>query len=569
MKKFTRWPKFTARTLNYPEIPVHQILRSSAAKWPFHVCMIFEGLEITYGEFLTVCERFAGALAGMGVRKGDRVAIHLPNCPQFAISYFGTLMNGAVFTPCSPLMVARELEHQLNDAGAETLITLDLLYPLVKEVVPRTRVKRVFVASFAEVCPPLLAGVRPPRAKEEFPGAFRFSEALNSSAAPAPNVQIDPRRDLAHLAYTGGTTGISKGVMLTHFNVASSVFQGAHWWAGGDVVLKDGLLEVAREPGDGEGEHVIAFGQGRTLVVAPWFHAMGIRSFLVFPVYMGTTLVVFPRFEAGQFLQAIEKYEINVIGGAPQLFIPLVNHPDFKKYNLSSIRAVGSGAAPLPVAVLEEMHKSMPGVITEGYGLTEVTCASHVNPPVRGGIKAGSVGLPIADTECRIVDAETGTKEVPQGEIGEVCLRGPQVMQGYWNRPDETRHVVRDGWLYTGDIGREDEDGYLYIVDRKKDMLLYKGYNVYPRELEEVMARHPAVQQCAVVGRPDREAGEIPVAFVVLKDGEKISGDELLEYCAKNVSPYKRIRQIVFKAQLPVSGPGKILKTELRKELLA
>jgi len=213
------------------------------------------------------------------------------------------------------------------------------------------------------------------------------------------------------------------------------------------------------------------------------------------------------------------------------------------------------------------MRKSFSGVITEGYGLTEVTCASNVTPPTREGIKPGSVGLPIADTEVKIVDLETGTQECSQGEAGEICIKGPQVMQGYWNKPEETREILRDGWLYTGDIGREDEDGYLYIVDRKKDMLIYKGYNVYPRDLEEVMAGHPAVQQCSVVGRPDRDAGEIPVAFVVLKGGAAATAGGLLDYCAQNVAPYKKIREVIFKKELPVSGVGKVLRKELRKEM--
>lgn len=279
-------------------------------------------------------------------------------------------------------------------------------------------------------------------------------------------------------------------------------------------------------------------------------------------------MIVFPRFEAGQFLQAIQKYEAQAIGGAPQLFIPLINHPEFNKYDFSSLRLVASGAAPLPIPVMEKMQQSFPGVVTEGYGLTEVTMASNLNPPSREAVKIGSVGIPIADTEVKIVDLETGTKELPPGEIGEICIKGPQVMLGYWNRPEETKMVLREGWVYTGDIGREDEDGYLYIVDRKKDMIIYKGYNVYPRELEELMSKHPAVQQCAVIGKPDMAGGEIPVAFIVLKEGKKVTAEELLAYCANNVSPYKKIRQIIFKAQLPVSGAGKILKTELRKEIL-
>ena len=278
-------------------------------------------------------------------------------------------------------------------------------------------------------------------------------------------------------------------------------------------------------------------------------------------------MIVFPRFDPTQYLQAIEKYEADISGGAPQMFIPLVNHPDFKKYNLSSIRLVSSGAAPLPIPVLEQMLNAFPGVITEGYGLTESTGATHMNPFSREGLKPGSIGLPLADVDAKIVDLDTGTKELSQGEAGELCIKGPQVMQGYWNKPEETKNVLRDGWLYTGDIAREDEDGYFYVVDRKKDMLIYKGYNVYPRDLEEIMAKHPAVQQCAVVGRSEAEAGEIPVAFVVLKAGAAATAQELVDYCAQNVAPYKKIRQIIFKKALPVSGVGKVLKKELRKEL--
>jgi long-chain acyl-CoA synthetase len=246
-----------------------------------------------------------------------------------------------------------------------------------------------------------------------------------------------------------------------------------------------------------------------------------------------------------------------------------MNHPDLRKYDFSSIRIVVSGAAPLPNPIMEQMLKVFPGVVTEGYGLTECTVSSNINPPSRQGLKMGSVGLPLADGEVKILDLDSGTEELPQGEVGELCIKGPHVMQGYWNNPEETKMVLRDGWLYTGDIAREDEDGYFYIVDRKKDMLIYKGYNVYPRDLEEIMAKHEAIQQCAVVGRPDPEGGEIPVAFVVLREGAGTMGEELLDYCAQNVAPYKKIRQIIFKKQLPVSAVGKVLKKELRKELIS
>lgn len=567
MKNYQCWPQFNPRSLDYPEMPVFQFLRSSAARWPFRISMIFEGMEMTFSELLALSERFATALASLGIKKGDRVAIHLPNSPQFVIAYYATLMNGAIFTPFSPLMVEREMEFQLNDSGAETMITLDLLYPLVEKVAPRTKLKKVIVAAIPDVFPPLITAIRSPLAKKEFPGTLDFNTLLKSHEPKPPQVKVEAKMDLAHLAYTGGTTGVSKGVMLTHFNVVANVLQSAHWRAGGNVGYKDGLLEIVRMEGDREEDHPIPFGKGKALVVVPWFHAMGTIGYLNQMIYMGTTMIVFPRFDPGQYLQAIEKYGANAIGGAPQLFIPLVNHPDFKKYDLSTIKLAASGAAPLPVSVMDQMLKSFPGVVTEGYGLTEVTMASNMNPSSREKVKLGSVGLPIADTEIKTVDLETGTRELPRGELGEICIRGPQVMQGYWNKPEETRNTLRDGWVHTGDIGREDEDGYLYILDRKKDMLIYKGYNVYPRDLEEVMAKHPEIQQCAVVGRPDPEAGEVPVAFIVLKSGAEATAEQLMDYCAQNVSAYKRIRQIIFKNQLPVSGAGKVLKTELRKEL--
>ncbi|HUH65136.1 MAG TPA: AMP-binding protein [Syntrophales bacterium] len=567
MKNYKYWPKFVMRSLNYPDIPVFQILRSTAAKCPSRIAIIFDGMEITYSELLSLCERFAAALAGLGVRKGDRVAIHLPNCPQFAIAYYGLLMNGAIFTPCSPLAVEKDLEYQLNDAEVETIVTLNVLYPRVEKILPRTKIKNVIVASMQDVIPSLLTAIRQPSAKKEIPGTLDFNTLIKSHEPRPPEVKIDAKKDLAHVAYTGGTTGISKGVMLTHFNVVANVIQSSQWIRGGDVTYENGTLGVVRMEGDTEEAHPTRFGKEKAVIVVPWSHAMGTIGYLNLRIYGGDTMIVFPRFDPVQYLQAIEKYEATTIGGAPQLFIPLVNHPDLKKYNVSSIRLVTCGAAPLPIPVVEKMLEVFPGVIMETYGLTECTMGSNYNPPTREGLKTGSVGLPLPDVEIKIVDLDTGTKEMPQGELGELCIKGPHVMQGYWNKPEETNLALRDGWLYTGDIAREDEDGYFHIVDRKKDMLIYKGYNVYARDLEEVMARHPEVEQCAVMGRPDPEAGEIPVAFVVLREGKKTTAEELLDYCARNIAPYKKIRQIFFKKEFPISAAGKVLKKELRREL--
>ena len=567
MKNFKCWPKCNPRSLNYPEIPVFQILRSTAARLPFRIAIIFDSLEITYSELLALCERFANALAGLGVKKGDRVAIHLPNSPQFAVAYYATLMNGAIFTPCSPLMVEREMEYQLNDAGAETIITLDLFYPTVMKAVPKTKVKNVIVAAIPDIFPPLLTAIKPPLVKKEFAGTLDFTSLLKAHEPKAPEVTIEPKKDLAHLAYTGGTTGVSKGVMLTHFNVVANVLQVGYWSGGGDVSYKDGILDVVRMEGDRAEDHLIPFGKGKALVVVPWFHAMGTVGYLNNLILSGMTMVVFPRFDPGQYLQAIEKYEANTIGGAPQLFIPLVNHPDFKKYNLSSIRLVASGAAPLPVPVLNQMLQNFSGVVAEGYGLTEVSMASNLNPPYRDGVKAGSVGTAPPGYGNQNRGLGNGNPGLAPGEVGEVCIKGPQVMQGYWNKPEETKDIsATAGYTPGTSAARTRKDIFTSWTARRtcsstRDTTFTRG---------TWKSSWPSIRRCSSArwwGRRDLEAGEIPVAFVVLKQGTSATAEELMEYCGQNVSAYKKIRQIIFKPQLPVSGAGKILKTELRKEL--
>ncbi|MGZ3580211.1 MAG: class I adenylate-forming enzyme family protein [Syntrophales bacterium] len=357
MKEYKCWPKFVARSLNYPDIPIFQILRSTAARCPSRIAIIFDAMEVTYSELLTLCERFAAALASLGLKKGDRVAIHLPNCPQCAIAYYAILMNGAIFTPCNPLMVEKELEYQLNDAEVETIITLDAFYPTVEKALPRTKIKNIIVASITDVFPPLLTAIRPPLVKKEIPGTFDFNTLIKSHEPKPPEAKIEPKKDLAHLAYTGGTTGISKGVMLTHFNIVANVIQSSQWIRGGDVTYEDGILGLVRMEGDREEEHPTRFGKEKALIAVPWSHTMGTIGYLNLRIYGGDTMIVFPRFDPVQYLKAIEKYEATTIGGAPQLFIPLVNHPDLRKYDLSSIRLVTSGAAPLPTPVIEQMLK--------------------------------------------------------------------------------------------------------------------------------------------------------------------------------------------------------------------
>lgn len=561
------WPKGRPYSLNYPDIPVFELLNQTVRKYPDRIAIIFAGQEITYRELHDLVCRFARALHEMGVKKGERVAIHLANCPQSAIAYYALLMNGAVFVPLSPLLVPRELEYQLNDAGVETLISLDLVFPSAREILAATKIKRVITTSLADTFSAVVSPLKPV-VKIPIPDTEDFVDLLKRYEPKPPEVSIDPNEDLAHLAYTGGTTGVSKGVMVTHKHVVTMVLMGLHWFGGGQVKWENGVLTREFAPGESEEEiAVVREGEGVQLVVVPWFHAMGAIGYLNGPICSGATMVVFPRFDPKEYLTAVPKYKANIIGGAPQLYIPIVNLPEFDSIDLSSLKVVASGAAPLPRSVIDKLLARIPGVVCEAYGLTECTMGAVYNPPSREGFKAGSVGIPIFDTEIKIVDPRTG-RELPAGEVGEVLIKGPQVMKGYWNKPEETAKVLRDGWLWTGDLGYLDNDGYLFLVDRSKDMIIYKGYNVYPREIEEVMFKHPAVAQCAVVGKPDASGGEVPVAFVVLKPGMQVSAEELMQYCAANVAPYKKVREVIFRDEIPVSGAGKVLKRKLREELL-
>jgi len=566
MKNFKSWPEGWPKSLNYPEMPVYGFLDQTATRVPDRRAIVFGGMELTYGELKNLSERFAAALIAQGVKKGDRVAVHLPNCPQFAIAYYGLLKAGAVFTPLSPLLSSEEVLKQLKDAGAETLITLDILYPGVVDVIGQSGVKRVIATSIADCYSPLITPLKI-LAKFEIPGVLDMTALLKEHEPCNASVQIDPRKDLAHIAYTGGTTGNSKGVMLTHQTVVSGVAQFACWMGGSNLEMDNGVMKFVYPPNvDPKKDRLLVLDKETALVVVPWFHSMGTIAYLNGNVISGITMVVYPRFDPREYIGGVAKYNATVLGGAPQLFIPIVNLPDFDSYDLSGVRVAGSGAAPLSLAVLEKMLNAMSGVVCEAYGLSECTLAATMNPPFRSGLRVGSVGLPLFDTECKVVDVNTN-EDLPAGSEGEICVRGPQVMDGYWNRPEETAEVLEDGWLHTGDIGREDEDGYLYITDRKKDLIIYKGYNVYPREIEEILNRHEAVQQCAVIGKPDPLGGESPVAFIELKEGQKIFADDLLEFINSKIAHYKKVREIRFLEKLPVSGVGKILKKEIRKLL--
>jgi len=546
---FKNYPPEVSKTIAYPEVPLSDLLRKTAQEHGGDIAIVFLGKTITYEELDTLIDRFATALHTLGVGKGDRVALFLPNIPQFIIGYYGSLRLGAIVTAVSPLYKERELEYQLNDSGAETLILLDTLHPTVKAVKERTKLKRLIVASVGEYLPTAkrvlgsLLGRVPKLKVPHEPNVYYFKELVEKHPPQPPKVDINPKEDLAALQYTGGTTGVPKGAMLTHFNLVSNAVACVEWFRGR------------------EAEDVI-------LTVLPLFHIYGMTAGMNAPIYLAVKMIMLPLPDPVQILKAIKKYKVTVFCGVPTLYAMLINRPDVNKYNLKSIKFCISGAAPLPPEVQKKFMDLTGGVLVEGYGLTESSPVTHSNPldPTLKTVKVGSIGLPWPDTDAKIVDVKTGKRELPIGQIGELVVKGPQVMKGYWNMPEETKAVLRDGWLYTGDIGKMDEDGYFYITDRKKDLIKYKGWSVYPREIEDVIYEHPAVKLCAVVGKPDPEAGQILKAFVVLREGATATEEEIIKFVKSKVASYKVIREVEFRTELPTTLVGKVLRRTLREE---
>jgi long-chain acyl-CoA synthetase len=560
---YKHWPVGQPRTLDYPDVTVDTFLRSSAYKWPNRVAVIFEEVEYTFAELWDKAQRFASALADLGVDKGDVVAMHMPNCPQFFIAYYGILLKGAVYAAMNPRMSPGELENLLKDCRAEVIITYDLFAGTVSRVRKSAGLKHVIITSGFEA-------IRRKCDEKCMSGELiDFQSLLDRYPPTPPQVSINPREDLAHLAYTGGTTGVPKGVMLTHRNVTANVIATCCWLIGGRPVMREGILYLEKVYQDTFGapkEFPIESGEDVVIGVVPLFHTMGVIGYLNVPITNGITTILPLRFDAVSYLDMAEKYRATLLGGPPQLYLTLLNTPGIERRDLQSVKAISSGAAPLPVELGKRLQEIMPfAYIIEAYGLTEVTTQATSNPANRLGLrKIGSVGIPIYDTEVKIVDTEIGEKELPSGQYGEICIKGPQVMLGYYNRPEETAAVLRDGWLYTGDIGVVDEDGYITIVDRKKDMLIYKGYNVYPKELEEILFTHQAVASCAVIGVADELVGEFPKAFVVKRSDAEISAQELMDHVNSQVIFYKKIRELEFIGEIPVSPTGKVLKRELR-----
>jgi long-chain acyl-CoA synthetase len=548
--------------LDYPDVAVGAVLAGSARRFGDRVAVHHQGRELTFAQLHARACAFAQALRADGIGRGDAVAIHLPNCPQYAVAYFGTLLAGATFTPANPLLPPDDLAAQLADSGARAAVTWGPVAPALLGVRDRTSVGLVLVTDRDQ-------GIDPAHRSSLPAGTADFEDFHAGAATTPPEPGVVPAADLAHLAYTGGTTGRSKAVQLTHRNVVANVLQYACGGAGAVSRVDDdgGLWIEQTSPPE---EHPTRLGTGVSICLAPWFHAMGTIGGLNVPVLSGTTMVLHERFEPAGYLADVERFRATTLSGAPPLYAALLRHPDLATRDLSSVRGLSSGAAPLPVEVIGGLRARFGDdvVIAEGYGLTEVTMGATIGPSARSAVrKPGTVGPPVPDTEIAILGVDG--EELPVGTEGEVCIRGPQVMRGYRNRPDETAAALAGGWLHTGDVGVLDDDGYLRIVDRQKDMLIYKGYNVYPRELEELLHAQPGVTGAAVVGRPQTDVGELPVAFVVAPGLDAGAAQELVERVNAQVTPYKRLREIVLVDEIPVSAAGKVLKRALRERLAA
>ncbi len=522
-----------------PETEIYEgsltdFFRSSVEEHRDKTALTFYGTTFDFARIEALSEKMAASLAARGVGKGDRVALMLPNCPQYVVGFFATVRLGAIVTQLNPMYVEREIEHILEDSGAETIVVYSDAYPRVKNVVGQTALKNVIVVDFEGE----------PEGLES--GHESFGEVLAEDAEPAPPVAVDPVENVAVFQYTGGTTGVSKGAMLTHRNLVANVQQML------DVFIDDPA----------------AFSNNQKIVaILPFFHIFGFTCVMLFGIRQGLNQLLLPRFDAEEVMDLVKDEEPVMFSGVPTMYMALNSSgADLREYGFDRIRTYNSGGAPLPVNLKRVFEEKTGRPLLEGYGLSEASPVTHINPPFAGQGREGSIGVPIPSTDARIVDVETGTREMPVGEPGELVIEGPQVMKGYWNMPEETAEVLRDGWLHTGDVARMDEDGYFYIVDRKKDMISAGGYNVYPREIEEVLYEHEGIAEAVAIGIEDEYRGETVKAFVVRKSGDEVMEEEILAFCKERLAPYKAPKAVEFRSELPKSTVGKLLRRVLADE---
>ncbi|AET66536.1 acyl-CoA synthetase (AMP-forming)/AMP-acid ligase II [Desulfosporosinus orientis DSM 765] len=526
------YPSYVSQTQSYPQWTLGEMFDDTVNKMPETTAIIFEGKKITYKEFGDQVNRFAAALADMGIKKGERVGLMGPNCPQWETAFYALLKLGVIVVQTNPMYVEREIAYQMKDSGATVIIVFEPLYPTVKNIIQETSLQQVIAFNF----------IKP---VESTPDLYSFDELIAKYEPNPPKVSIDQEKDLAVLQYTGGTTGVSKGVMLSHQNLVCNTFQSIAW-----------SLDLE-------------YGKERVLTILPVFHVYGMTNCVNYAVACAATQILLPRFELDNFLEVINKYKPTLFPGAPTIYMAINGHPRISEYknSLAAIKVCNSGSAPLPLEVALKFGEVTEGKgnLVEGYGLSEASPVTHSNPLDRP-TRAGSIGIPFPDTDSIIVDLETGEKELAVGEIGELCIRGPQVMKGYWGKEKETAETLRNGWLHTGDIAKRDEDGYFYIIDRKKDMIIAGGFNIYPRDIEEVLYEHPKVKEVVVAGVPDKYRGETPKAYIVLKSNVNATEEEFITFCRSKMAAFKVPRLIEFRNELPRTIVGKVLRRQLVEE---
>ena len=543
------YEKGVPETIRYEEICMPDILDRTAKQFPEKTALIFQGFTLSFRQLKDMVDRFAACLTAFGVKQGDAVALLLPNVIPCVAAYFAILKIGAISVMNNPLYSDPELDHQFNDSGAKVLVTLDLLGNRMIDLRPKTKIKQIVYTSIGDYLPfpknllfPLVAKKKKLAADvKAATDVFKWKDCIAKYAPNPPAVKIG-FEDVAMYQYTGGTTGVSKGVMLTHANLSKQVQQLEAWFP--------------------------AFNKGTEIMLGalPYFHVFGLSVSMNFSIHMGFSQVLVPRPQPEPLLENIRNFRPTFAPLVPTMYIGMLNHPDLKKTNMSCIKGAFSGSAPLPVEVIHDFEKATGAVIVEGFGMTETTPVTHVNPFHGGARKVGSIGVPISDTLCRIVDLEDGVKDMPIGERGELIVKGPQIMKGYRGMPEETANTLKDGWIYTGDIATMDEDGYFYIVDRKKDMIISGGFNVYPRDIDEIYYDHPKVQEACSIGIPDPKRGENVKLFIVLKEGETATQEEMIEFGKTKLAAFKLPTEVEFRKELPKTNVGKILRKQLKSD---
>jgi long-chain acyl-CoA synthetase len=538
----------------FPKVPLTRLLDDAASSFPTNTALAFLGNKLSYKQLKDEVDRFATALAGLGVSKGDRVAIILPNCPQNVITFFAALRLGAVVVEHNPLYTETELRHQLADCGAKVVVCLDRVYETVAKVQKDTALEHVVVTSVADYLPTAkrlqlrLPIAKAKKARREIIAEVpkgapvkQFNALLKAAGQPSRQVPIDPETDLALLQYTGGTTGLSKGAMLTHYNLVSNAYMNRLWDTGATA------------------------GKEVTLGVLPLFHAYGLTVAMTGTVLIGGTLVLLPRFDLDLVFAAIDEWKPTTFPGVPPIYKAIADSPKAKQHDLRSIRLCVSGAMKLPVEIQDQFERISGARLVEGYGMTETSPSTHANP-VTGIRKPGSIGLPLTGTLCRIVDQEDSSKEIAPGQPGELAISGPQVFRGYWNKSDQDGVFTADGYLLTGDVAVMDEDGFFSIVDRKKEMIIAGGFNIYPSEIEGVLFQLAGVADAVVIGVPDKYRGETVKAFIVKQAGAGLTEDDVTAHSAASLAAYKVPKLIEFRTELPRTVVGKVLRRVLVEE---